>query len=98
MLFEWDEDKRAAVLSERGVDLAAAALVLLDTATLDAPDERADRGESRRLAVGSVDGTTYVVAYVIRGDVRRIITAWRAGDATRRRYEARLGGRTDGDA
>lgn len=51
------------------------------------PDNRRD-GEDRRLTVGCLAGETYVVVYAMRGEARRIITAWKVGDDGKQRYQA----------
>ena len=52
------------------------------------PDDRRSYGEERILTLGSVGGETYVVVYTMRGDVHRIITAWKVGEDGKKRYQA----------
>jgi uncharacterized protein len=90
MKVEWDEGKRQKVLRERGVDLARAALILTGE-TLVKEDRRHAYGETRWIATGAFEGEFYTVVYTAREDIFRIITAWRTGRKTRRRYQARFG-------
>ncbi len=86
MEFEWDEDKRQAVLQRRHVDLARAALILLGP-VVTTEDDRYDYGEARAIATGERNGEYFTIVYTRVGDTFRIITAWRAGRRARRRFE-----------
>ena len=97
MEFEWDEDKRQAVLGRRGVDLARAALVLLGPVIVK-EDDGYDYSETRYIATGEREGAYFTVVYTRDGDTFRIVTAWRAGRRARRQfeeYQAGLGGGVD---
>ena len=85
-MFEWDEVKRLENIEERGVDFRIASQIFLNPPFIEAEDVRADYGETRYRAIGSVDGETYLVGYTWRGDNRRIITPWRLGDDGKERY------------
>ena len=82
---------------ECGVDFVDAALIL-EGSVLEAPDNRRNYGEQRWRALGQVDGDYYLVVYTCRGETRHIITAWKVGEHGRRRYEAILSRRPEGDA
>lgn len=41
------------------------------------------------IALGMADGEVYTVVYTRRGDVYRLITAWKGGRDDRERYESR---------
>jgi uncharacterized DUF497 family protein len=86
MAFEWDEAKRATNLQDHGVDFEDAALIFAGP-VIEADDTRVDYGEPRVRAVGQVDGTFFMVAYTWRGRNRRIISAWKLDDDSRKRYE-----------
>ncbi|WP_343217525.1 BrnT family toxin [Hoeflea sp.] len=45
--------------------------------------------EKRMIALGMADGEIYTVVYTRRGDVYRLITAWKGGQIDRERYESR---------
>jgi uncharacterized protein len=96
-MFSWDPDKRESNIKERGVDFAEAAL-LFENDVLEAADHRKDYGEQRWRALGQVGEDHYLVAYTWRGETRHIIMAWKVEPHGRRRYEAILAHRAEGDA
>jgi hypothetical protein len=87
--FEWDEAKRRRVIAERGLDFMDAALLFDGRPVLSVPSPRRD--EERWLSIGLVDGRFVAVVWVRRGDRIRIVTARRARDEEKRRYEALFG-------
>jgi uncharacterized DUF497 family protein len=89
MRVEWDEPKRQSNLGDHGVDFMDAALIF-EGVFLEAEDKRSDYGESRFRALGRVGDDYFMVVYTWRGEVRRIISAWRVDDEGKRRYEAIL--------
>lgn len=97
MNVEWHEAKREENLREHQVDFADAALIFANP-VLEAADDRHDYGEVRYRALGHVDNDYFVVVYTWRGNVRRLISAWKVGDDGKRRYTAILAGGTPGDA
>jgi uncharacterized DUF497 family protein len=90
--FEWDEDKRRRNIEEHGVDFRLAALIF-NNPVLEAGDERDEYGEARYRALGHVGDAYFLVAFTWRGDVRRIISAWKVGDDGKKRYQTILVGR-----
>ena len=50
-------------------------------------DERHDYGEQRIVALAPMQGRLYVVCYVMRGQVRRIISFRKANKREERTYE-----------
>ncbi len=88
--FEWDEAKAEANLSKHGIGFPDAARVFDDVRRLEWLDDRMDYGEERFITIGVVDDREIVVAYTMRGENRRLITARRA---TRREREAYHGDR-----
>ena len=97
MEFEWDEDKRRRNLNRHGVDFARAVLVFDDPAHFVVPDLRKSYGETRFRAVGRIGERLFRVVFTMRGEVRRIITAWSRGRNVQARYQAILDGRAPGD-
>lgn len=89
MEIEWDEEKRRKLLAERGVDLVYAARIFRGP-VLTERDARRDYGEERDVSIGKVAEDHYVVVHTTRGNVVRLVTAWRAGRGARRRYQARF--------
>ncbi len=84
--FEWDEAKANANLRKHGIDFLDAALVFDDEARLDWFDDREHYQEDRFCTLGDVQGRIIFVAYTIRGDRIRLITARRASTKEREEY------------
>ena len=78
MEFEWDEHKAAVNIRKHGIPFPFAARVFLDKNRLEWLDTRRDYGEARWITIGLIDGLEIIVAYVIRADVLRIISARKA--------------------
>ena len=90
MSFEWDEAKRLGNIEKHGVDFRLAAGIFFGP-TVEADDTREDYGEMRRLALGRVGAECFVVVYTLRGDIKRLISAWKAGQHDRKRYKDLFG-------
>jgi uncharacterized protein len=89
MAFEWDVAKATSNLRKHGIDFADAVGVFHDPLALSRSDEAVD--EERFVAVGAdYLGRVLVVAYTLRGNDVRIISARAATRAERRTYEAGL--------
>ncbi|MCL4183471.1 MAG: BrnT family toxin [Burkholderiaceae bacterium] len=87
MEFEWDRAKSEACLERRGFDFAYALSVFLDPHRLVARDERWDYGEDRYRLLGKFEGRVYCLAFTVRGDRIRIISARRANRREVGKYE-----------
>jgi uncharacterized DUF497 family protein len=86
----YDVGKRAATLSERGLDLADAAGVFAGLhATLS--DDRMDYGEPRYITAGYLGGRLVVFVWTPRGNARRIISMRHAHGKEERRWIKHLG-------
>lgn len=77
MQFEFDPTKDATNQAKHGVSLAVANELDWDAALIWI-DDRLEYGEARMIALAPATLTLYYVAFVDRGDVRRIISARRA--------------------
>lgn len=88
MEFEWDPAKHESNLRTRGIGFDEAALVF-EREVIEWPDTRTDYGEVRMNAIGETNGKVLRVIYTVRGDVVRIITAWKADRRDRQRWQAR---------
>lgn len=87
MRFEWDDAKNAANIRKHGIDFADVTDIF-DHPMLAMPDDRADYGEERWIAIGWIHALIGVVVYAERqGDVIRIISARKANKHEVRRYE-----------
>jgi len=86
MEYEWDDAKAASNLVKHGVDFVDAVDALEDPRLLVIVDRHYD--EDRFRAIGKVMGVTLSVAYTMRGDICRIISARRASRHERQQYHA----------
>lgn len=77
MRIEFDSAKDIANQSKHGVSLAFASALDWEAALVWI-DERFEYGETRMIALAPETGTLYYVAFVDRGNVRRIISLRRA--------------------
>lgn len=84
--FDWDPAKAARNEADHGVTFEVATLVFDDPFALEWLDDREDYGEDRFVIIGTVDGRLLVVAYTMRDDVYRIISARGAEPYERRQY------------
>jgi len=88
--YEWDERKARQNIAKHGVPFEYAARVFLAWRRLDAEDARRDYGEERRLTLGKIEGRLYAVAYTARGGIIRLISARKANERERRKYDETL--------
>jgi uncharacterized protein len=86
MEFEWDPSKHDRNLRTRGIGFDEAALIF-ERELIEWPDTRTDYGEIRMNAIGEVNGKILRVTYTMRGQVVRIITAWKASQKVRQRWQ-----------
>lgn len=84
--FDWDPLKAAANEAAHGVTFDTGCKVFKDAFAIDWLDDREDYGEDRFVIIGMVDYSVLYVAYTVRGDVIRIISARGAEPHERRRY------------
>ncbi len=84
--FEWDDAKAASNLVSHGVSFEMARAVFEDTYAIDWRDDREAYGEVRYSVIGMSDGRLLYVAYTMRGDRIRMISARGAEPYERRKY------------
>lgn len=84
--FEWDDAKAAQNLADHGVSFDAATLVFNDPFALEWLDDRENYGEDRYVILGIVEGRLLYVAYTMRGEKIRIISARGAEPHEHRKY------------
>jgi uncharacterized DUF497 family protein len=87
MEFEWDEAKSEACYAERGFDFAYVVRAFLDPNRAVSPDTRWVYGETRYQLLGSIEGRVFFVAYTLRGQTIRIISARKANRREVHAYE-----------
>ncbi len=73
--FEWDEAKAAANLVKHKVSFETARRAFKDLFGVDREDDSERYDEPRHTLLGMVEGKLLFVAYTMRGDKIRIITA-----------------------
>ena len=86
-MLEWDEDKRRATLSSRGLDFANVEQVF-DGFYVTVVDNRRDYGETRYQTVGMCGVETVFLIWTWRGLSRRIISMKKCDGQERRKYDA----------
>jgi uncharacterized DUF497 family protein len=86
MLIEFDADKRARALAERGLDFAEAAAVFAGR-QITFEDVRRAYGEPRFVTIGELDARMVVITWTPRGDVRRIISMRKANEREQALYD-----------
>ena len=84
--FEWDDAKAASNHAAHGVTFDMARSVFQDPFAIDWFDDREAYDEARYATIGMVDGRLLYVAYTMRGDRIRIISARGAEPHERRQY------------
>jgi uncharacterized DUF497 family protein len=84
--FQWDDSKAAANIAAHGVTFESARDVFRDPFALDWLDESEDYGEDRYAIIGMAEGRLLYVAYTMRGETIRIISARGAEPHERRQY------------
>jgi uncharacterized protein len=90
-VFQWDDVKAAQNYVDHGVTFEAAREVFDDPFALDWPDESEAYGETRYITIGMAEGRLLFVAYTLRGDAIRIISARGAEAYERRKYHEEIG-------
>jgi len=89
--FEWDDRKAAANRARHGIGFETARKVFKDPLAVDDPDDREDYGEARFTLIGMADGRLLLVAYTMREDRIRIISARGAEPYEHRVYHEKKG-------
>lgn len=90
MEFEWDTNKAARNVAKHGVRFDYATRIFLDERRVDTVDIRRDYEEERRMTLGMIEGKLFSVAYTVRRDAIRMISARKANDRERRHYDETL--------
>lgn len=85
MEIEFDPEKDAENVRERGIPLAFGAVVLAN-ASGEIEDRRHPYGEKRMKAFGMVEGLWFACVYTTRGTTLRIVTVHRVRQKEVRRW------------
>ena len=89
--FQWDNTKAAENYTAHGVRFEAACEVFQDPFALEWLDDREDYGEDRYIILGMVENRLLYVAYTMRGEKIRLISARGAEPQERRQYHEENG-------
>jgi uncharacterized DUF497 family protein len=84
--FEWDDAKAASNWRGHGVSFEMARDMFKDIFAVEWVDSGQDEHEDRFVAIGMVENRLLFVAYTMRGETIRIISARKAEPYERRRY------------
>jgi uncharacterized DUF497 family protein len=90
--FEWNAVKAARNEAVHGVTFEMARDVFKDPFAIEWLDDCEDYGEDRYVIIGMVDNHLLYVAYAMRGEAIRIISARGAEPHERRQYHEDNGG------
>ncbi len=85
-IIQWDDAKAIANVERHGVTFEAAREAFKDPFALDWLDESEDYGEDRFAFIGMAENRLLFVAYTMRGESIRMISARLAEPFERRRY------------
>jgi uncharacterized DUF497 family protein len=86
MVFEWDEEKRAATRAARGLDFADGGLFFNGRPVIVQWSPRG--GEDRWKSTAEIEGAFYTLVWTWRSDVIRIISMRRAHDDEKAAHRA----------
>lgn len=84
--FQWDDAKAAANVAKHGITFEMACLAFEDPLILEWLDSSQAADELRFACLAMVEQRVLAIAYTMRGDAIRIISARRAEAFERRRY------------
>jgi hypothetical protein len=94
MEFDWDERKRKSNWEKHKVDLLYAARMFETPDDVECFPDARHLGENRITALGKVEGVWHCLTYEDRGEICRLITAWKLNEKSKRKAQARLARRT----
>ncbi|MDP8995961.1 MAG: BrnT family toxin [Pseudomonadota bacterium] len=84
--FQWDDTKAAQNFAKHGVSFDAAKRVFEDPFAVEYSDDREDYGEERFIIIGLIETRLVFVAFTMRDEIVRIISARAAEPFERREY------------
>ena len=85
MKFEWDEQKNRINIQKHGIGFEDAKALYKDV-RITAVDTQKSYGETRKISLGTIHGRICVLVYTERKGITRIISARKANQRERRRY------------
>jgi uncharacterized DUF497 family protein len=90
MEIDYDPEKRAKTLAERGLDFEDAVQIFAGT-SLTLEDDRQDYGEKRYQTIGLLNGRLVMVVWTERDAKRHVISMRRCNDRERKKHEGQMG-------
>ncbi len=84
--FEWDDEKAASNLRDHKITFETASGAFADFFGVEREDTRQAYGEARYILIGMAEGLLLHIAYTLRGERIRIISARPAEPREKRRY------------
>jgi len=88
MHFEWDDNKAKSNFTKHDITFEEAVTVFADPYLLFTEDSKHSDQEERQWAIGEAEnGLMLVIAFTMRGEQIRIISARKATKRERKRYE-----------
>lgn len=84
MIIEYDENKRQATISARGLDFKDAVFLFESSYRITWKDNRKEYGEPREITMAELSGRLVIVAHTQRGDATRIISMRKANEREKR--------------
>lgn len=87
MQFEWDEEKNKKNIIKHGIDFVDVILAF-DHPIIKAEDTRKDYKEMRFIGIGVIREREIVIAYTMRSEKIRIISARKANEDERKKYRS----------
>jgi uncharacterized DUF497 family protein len=87
MEFEWDDQKLEKNIKNHGVDFISVIPLFQSGSSVYFEDNRKDYGEKRLILMGELKGHLFQVAFTVRGEKIRIISARRGNKRERKIYE-----------
>ncbi|GCL46583.1 MULTISPECIES: BrnT family toxin [Microcystis] len=90
MVFDWDNNKNQSNLIKHGISFEEAIAIFADPSILTFEDTRCNYGETRFVSIGQITLATQekkVIIVVIHTQSIRLISARKANERERKRYE-----------
>jgi uncharacterized DUF497 family protein len=95
--FQWDETKRQYNIEKHGIDFVDAAEIF-DDVRIEFEDSRRRYGEPRMCTFGFMQGQLICVIYTLRNEEVRLISARKANEREKRKYDELFKRAIAGDA
>jgi uncharacterized protein len=95
--FEWDVDKSEEIFARHGFDFHVVAEMFEGENYVDAWIRYRADGEEQMKAIGCTGDLFITAVYTMRGDRKRIVTAWKSERSEIDEYARHMGYRDEGE-